>query len=101
MDKRNLFGFTRRELFVLAVSMIQVGLLSLLIAGGALVLGLWIDRLLGTRPWFTLALLLFSIPIDLWAVWRTVFSAARRLYQQDQPSGDGAEDTERERDSFG
>jgi F0F1-type ATP synthase assembly protein I len=43
----------------------QVGCLTLVIVLGAVFLGLWIDLQLGTKPWFTIGLVLVSIPVSL------------------------------------
>jgi ABC-type molybdate transport system permease subunit len=55
----------------------QVGCLTLVIVLGAVFLGLWLDSTLGTRPWFTLGLVVASIPVSLLvmlAVARTAIS---------------------------
>jgi uncharacterized membrane protein len=43
----------------------QVGLFTLLILLSALFIGLWFDSQMNTRPIFTLAFLLISIPVSL------------------------------------
>jgi len=43
----------------------QVGCLTLVIIGGALFLGMYLDTRTGSKPWFTLGLVLGSIPISL------------------------------------
>jgi F0F1-type ATP synthase assembly protein I len=48
----------------------QVGCFLILIAGGAVILGLVLDQVLGTKPLFIFLLLLGSIPLNLWAVYR-------------------------------
>ena len=54
----------------------QVGCLTLVIVLAAVFGGIWLDGRFGTRPWFTLGLLLVSIPISLgvmlWVVRATV-----------------------------
>ena len=48
----------------------QVGCLTLVIIMAALFGGLWLDSQLGTRPMFTITLMIVSIPITLFAmVW--------------------------------
>ena len=42
-----------------------VGCLTLVIVLGAVFLGLWLDSRLGTRPWWTIGLVLGSIPISV------------------------------------
>ncbi len=52
----------------------QVGCLTLVIILGALLGGLWLDNSLGTRPMFTILLMVFSVPVTvvamLWVVRR-------------------------------
>jgi ABC-type molybdate transport system permease subunit len=43
----------------------QVGCVTLIIILGALFLGLWIDAQFATRPWFTIGLVIASIPVSL------------------------------------
>jgi F0F1-type ATP synthase assembly protein I len=43
----------------------QVGCLTFVIIIGAVFLGLWLDSRFGTRPWWTLGLLLGSIPVSI------------------------------------
>lgn len=46
---------------------------------GALLLGLWLDSVLDTKPAFTLALVLFSIPASLGLMVYQVLSATSRM----------------------
>jgi MFS family permease len=54
----------------------QIGCLTLLIVLGSVFGGLWLDRVLGTKPAFTIILLLGSAPIALvltfWMAMRSV-----------------------------
>ena len=43
----------------------QVGCLTLVIVLGAVFFGLWLDGIFQTRPWFTIGLLMASIPISI------------------------------------
>jgi F0F1-type ATP synthase assembly protein I len=45
----------------------------------ALFLGLWLDQQLGTRPMFTLGLVLASVPVTLIAMTWWVLREARRI----------------------
>lgn len=54
----------RRNLWLAALAG-QVGFLILIIILAAVVGGLALDARLGTRPWFTIGLLLASIPVSL------------------------------------
>ncbi len=81
----------------------QVGCLTLVIIVAALVAGLWLDRQFDTRPLFTLILVLGSIPVTLFVMFRLVLSAAPRLQttpgshakaapEEDPDRGNGATD---------
>lgn len=43
----------------------QVGCLTLIIVLGAVFIGLWLDRIFESRPWFTIGLVVVSIPISV------------------------------------
>ncbi len=43
----------------------QVGCLTLVIVLGAVFIGLWLDGIFQTRPWFTIGLLIASVPISI------------------------------------
>jgi F0F1-type ATP synthase assembly protein I len=57
----------------------QVGCITVVIVVGALLLGLWLDRLLDTRPVLTVALLLLSIPVSLYSLVRIALSTAEQF----------------------
>jgi hypothetical protein len=57
----------------------QVGCLTLLIVLVSVVVGLWLDGQFHTRPLFTLVLVLGSVPVTLFVMFRVVLSAAPRL----------------------
>ena len=77
----------------------QVGCLTLLIILVALVAGLWLDNQFQTRPWFTLGLILISVPVTFILVLRVVLSSASRIEDlssktlgkstQEEAEGDG------------
>jgi F0F1-type ATP synthase assembly protein I len=71
----------------LASTLSQVGCVTVIIIIGAVLLGLFLDNLLGTEPILTIGLVLVSIPISLFIVVRIALSAARRIQE---PSGEGA-----------
>lgn len=54
----------KRNLWVAALAA-QVGFLTLLIILAAVLGGLALDARLGTKPWFTIGLLLASVPVSL------------------------------------
>ena len=57
----------------------QAGCASASIVIGALLVGLWLDSQLGTKPTFTLICLLGSGPLSLIVMLRMVLSAIRRI----------------------
>jgi hypothetical protein len=77
----------------------QVGCFTLLIVLAALFTGMWLDNLLETRPWFTLGLILASVPVTFILILRVVFSNAARIQElssktlgkstQEEAEGDG------------
>ena len=66
-DKKNM---------LLAALLGQIGVLTLAIVLGAALGGLALDAKLGTKPWFTIGLLIASIPVSLllmvWIARKTV-----------------------------
>ncbi len=73
-------GMGWREGAFLAEAAAQIGCLTVVVILLALGAGLWLDSRLGTKPWFTLGLVLASIPVSLYMVVRLALSAARRAY---------------------
>ena len=57
----------------------QIGCLLIVIAGGAVLLGLFLDQVLNTRPLFIFLLLLASIPLNLWAIYRYTLYKTNQL----------------------
>jgi F0F1-type ATP synthase assembly protein I len=57
----------------------QVGCLTLVIVLGAVLAGLWLDGRYGTRPWFTLGLVIVSIPVSLAAMFVVVRLAISKI----------------------
>jgi F0F1-type ATP synthase assembly protein I len=57
----------------------QVGCLTLAIIFAALFAGLWLDRYLDTRPLFTIVILLGSVPVTLFLMFRVVKAATDRI----------------------
>jgi len=57
----------------------QVGCLTLIIIAVALIAGLWLDTQLHTRPIFTLILVLASVPLTLYLMFRIVLSVAPKI----------------------
>jgi len=57
----------------------QVGCITLVIVLAAVFGGIWLDGRFGTRPWFTLGLLIISIPISLVAMFVIVRVAVSKI----------------------
>lgn len=57
----------------------QVGCLTLVVIGIALGAGLWLDTQFGTRPIITLVLVIASVPLTLFLMFRVVLSLAPKL----------------------
>ena len=57
----------------------QVGCLTLIIIFVALFAGLWLDRTLDTKPLFTIVLLIGSVPVTLFLMFRLVRAATSRI----------------------
>jgi hypothetical protein len=73
----------------------QVGCLTLVIIGVALAAGLWLDQQLDTRPLFTLLLILGSVPVTLYLMFRFVLSMAPKI-QMDTEAAVGKDQIEEE-----
>ena len=57
----------------------QVGCLTLVIILVALVAGLWLDNQFQTRPLFTIILMIVSMPITIFLMFRVVLTFAPRI----------------------
>jgi F0F1-type ATP synthase assembly protein I len=57
----------------------QVGCLTLVVIFAALFTGLWLDRYLDTKPLFTIVILLGSVPVTLFLMFRLVKAATDRI----------------------
>jgi F0F1-type ATP synthase assembly protein I len=57
----------------------QIGCVTVVIVIGALLAGLWVDKMVDTRPLFTILFLLGSIPVSLYLLVRIAFSTAAQL----------------------
>ncbi len=65
---------------------VQAGCLGTGLVIGAMVLGLWLDGQLGTRPWLTLGLLFLSMPVSVYAIYRVALRAARSMQRRERVS---------------
>lgn len=57
----------------------QVGCLTLAIIAVALFAGLWLDSRFDTKPLFTLVLVMASVPLTLYLMFRVVLSLAPKI----------------------
>ena len=57
----------------------QVGCITIIVILVALLFGLWLDNRFDTSPWFTLALLIGSMPVTLILMFRLVRSITSRM----------------------
>jgi hypothetical protein len=65
----------------------QVGCVTAAVIVAALLLGLWLDQTLSTKPLFTLILLIGSVPVTIYAMVRIVL----RGMQHVQPAATGTD----------
>lgn len=56
---------------------LQIALVTCAIIAGALGAGVGLDRILGTRPWLTVGMLVGSIPVTIVALYFLAMSFAR------------------------
>ena len=61
---------------------VEVGCLTLVIILAALILGLWLDQKLDTRPLFTIILMIASMPMTWVAIFRIVNRSKQELIGQ-------------------
>jgi F0F1-type ATP synthase assembly protein I len=66
----------------------QVGCLLTVIVGGSVLLGLFLDNVLGTGRLFIFLLLVISIPLNLWAIYRYTLYQSKRLQAASQKKED-------------
>ena len=67
---------------------LKVGCAAVAVTIGALLLGLWLDGVLHTRPWLTLVLLLASMPVTVYIVYRLALREARLAQARERQSGE-------------
>ena len=64
---------------VLARIMAQAAMVTIFIVGATLALGFWLDTHFGTKPLWTIALLVASIPVTTIAMYVIVRRAGKRM----------------------
>lgn len=77
----------------------QVGCVTLVIVFGALFGGLWLDRMLNVRPLFTILLLLGSVPVTIFIMFRLALGAIAKIKPVLPPSEKTEETKKKEEDS--
>jgi membrane protein implicated in regulation of membrane protease activity len=80
----------------LAILGIEVGCLTGLFILIAILGGLWLDRLLGTRPWLTIVLVVGLSPVSLFLVYRLARRASTDMKIVVPKSGSQKYDEEEE-----
>ena len=76
-----------------------VGLLTLAVILAAVFGGLWLDNQFGTRPRYTLILVIVSMPVTLILMFIIVRSITKKI-TKDMPAGSGKEIQQKEEDRF-
>lgn len=71
----------------------QVGCLTLVIVMGSVLAGLWLDNRFGTRPWFTLGLVVASIPVSLVVMVIVTRAAVKKIKTSPAPNKGTEEDS--------
>ncbi len=74
-----------------ASTVAEVGCLLIVTIGAAIGVGLLLDRLLETNHLFILLLLLGSIPLNLWMIYRYTLYKSRRLLVTPTPKEDNVD----------
>ena len=72
---------------------VQAGCVSVILVILALVVGLLLDRALGTKYVFTVGLMLLSIPVSLGAMVYTVLRSTRAMQNRPTPQATKKEDS--------
>ena len=73
----------------------QVGCLTIVVIGVALLVGMWLDNLLGTRPLFIIGLLLVSVPVTLVMMFWVVRKATAHIKPEGSPQQQVTEEADR------
>ena len=70
----------------------QVGFITLAIILVALLAGLWLDNQMATRPLFTILLLLASVPVTIFIMFRVALGFASKIKPAGAPAAPAKED---------
>lgn len=82
-EKNNLGG-----LLVLGSGATGAGCTTIILLLGAIFVGQWLDRLLGTEPWLLLTLILAAIPLSLFMMVSSALAATRSAQTHQAGSSD-------------
>ncbi|NIR93389.1 MAG: AtpZ/AtpI family protein [Gammaproteobacteria bacterium] len=66
----------------------QVGIITTIIVVGSLLLGLWVDSRLDSRPTYTIIFIVASVPVTLVAMFWIVRNVTKRIKTEPPPSMD-------------
>ena len=71
----------RQKIFNLTLAGVtaQVGCLTLIVILAAVFGGIWLDNHFATKPWFTVGLLIASIPLSLGGMFLVVRTAVKKI----------------------
>jgi multisubunit Na+/H+ antiporter MnhG subunit len=67
---------------VLIGILVQAGCLTFFLVGAAIILGLWLDSRFNTRPLLTIMLVLASVPVTMYLLYRVAVTGASRLQRR-------------------
>jgi F0F1-type ATP synthase assembly protein I len=81
MNSQNPQPADKQKLLNLTVAGVasQVGCLTIVIILGALFLGMYLDKLNATRPWYTIGFVIGSIPLSLIVMIVIVLAAVKKI----------------------
>ena len=77
---------------LLAVMVGQVGFLTLAVILAAVLGGLALDNLLGTKPWFTIGLIVASVPVSIFLMILVARRTVAKIKTDQAPTDDTKED---------
>ena len=83
--------------YTLASVVVQVGCFTVILTLGAFAAGFYIDRLLGSSPWFTLILMIGSVPLNLIMIYRAVKTNTSKMVV---PPPNNSEKTPKKEEDF-
>ena len=82
---------TRARNLALAAVAGQVGFVTVVVIVGALLIGLWLDAQIGVKGPFTILLLVLSVPLSLYLVFRMALQATNAIHAPEMGEADDAE----------